>query len=202
MSSAIHPQPPLSLSAPAPLSRRRHSEALPIEIVPDMLSLAAVIHRELGTARRFGTRPALLLLQVEVRPELGGQAPRAEQQEALIDALGARLRCRVRSHDLVLRVGRARFAVLLQNMARAPVPAVQARLQRALGGPYELDTQLLFASLRMGASLCSPNRCSGLELSQSAELAMEQAAPDALPAPAEERRRRDDAAPAAAAPAA
>lgn len=195
LSSTIQPKHQSALSAASPLSRRRSLEPQPIEIVPDMLSLAGLLNRELGAARRYGTRPAVLLLQVEVRPEAGGLAPLPAQQEELIDTLGARLRCRVRSHDVVARVGRSRYAVVLQNMARAPLPAVQARLQRALGGPYELQSQLLFASLRMGAALCGPHRCSGLELCQSAELAMEQAAPDALPAPAEERRRREDAAP-------
>ncbi len=195
LSSTIQPKHQSALSAASPLSRRRSLEPQPIEIVPDMLSLAGLLNRELGAARRYGTRPAVLLLQVEVRPEAGGMAPRTDQQEELIAALGARLRCRVRSHDVVARVGRARYAVVLQNMARAPLPAVQARLQRALGGPYELQSQLLFASLRMGAALCGPHRCSGLELSQSAELAMEQAAPDTVPTLVADRRRSEDSPP-------
>ena len=158
--------------------RRRAGEMPALEQLDDMLGLASLMSRELSQGRRVGSRPALLLMQVEARAERGGQALSLVQQSALLAAVGARLRRRVRGHDVVARIGSLRFAVVLQHMERAPLTPIQLRLQRALSGPYELHEQLLFASLRVGAAACSSQRASGLELSQAAESAMEQALPD------------------------
>lgn len=168
---------PMPLPASLERPRRRADELPALELLPDMLGLASLMSRELSQARRVGTRPALLLMQVEARAE-SGQALSEVQQQLLLQALGSRLRGRVRSHDVVARIGMLRFAVVLQNMERAPVAQIQARLQRALSGPYELQDQLLFASLRVGAAAATGPRASGLELSQAAESAMERAAPD------------------------
>ena len=169
---------PMPLPGSLERPRRRAGELPALELLQDMLGLAALMNRELGQGRRVGTRPALLLMQVEARAERSGQALSALQQQGLLQAVGARLRCRVRGHDVVARIGTLRFAVVLQNMERAPLAQIQARLQRALSGPYELQDELLFASLRVGAAAATGPRASGLELSQAAESAMERAAPD------------------------
>lgn len=170
--------------------RRRLSAPAP-ERLADMLGLAGAVNRELMSSRRFGSKPALLLIAVEARSPGASQAPAAPATAALMQALGARLRSRVRASDVVLQVGEPRFAVILQNMERADLQALQTRLLHALAGPYELDGELLFAGLRMGACKCTQLRCSGLELSQAAEAALLQAGPDLPWSPAEARRQLD-----------
>jgi GGDEF domain-containing protein len=154
---------------------------------------AALVGRELNMARRFGTRPAVLLIDVEVREPLGAAAePQSPPALALLDALGARLRGRVRGHDLVARIGERRFGVVLQNVERANVLVVQQRLHQVLSGPYDLAPHPLYAALASGIAKCECPRVSGAELTRAAELALSQYSPEVLrlagrPKPAAQR---------------
>ena len=145
--------------------------------LPNLQGFAKLVGRELSQARRFGTRPAVLLIDVEVREPLDAPVQHEAQTEALLDALGARLRCRVRGTDVVARIGARRFGVLLQNVERANVYVIQERLQRVLSGAYELEPQPLYARLVSGIAKCECPRISASELTRVAELALSQYSP-------------------------
>jgi diguanylate cyclase (GGDEF)-like protein len=170
-------------SADTPLFTKRQPTALmglPALIsLPNLQGFAKLVGRELSQARRFGTRPAVLLIDVEVREPLGAPVQHEADAAALLDALGARLRCRVRGTDVVARIGARRFGVLLQNVERANVYVIQQRLQQVLSGAYELAPQPLYASLVSGIAKCECPRICASELTRAAELALGQEAPAA-----------------------
>ncbi|WP_310386378.1 diguanylate cyclase domain-containing protein [Roseateles sp.] len=140
--------------------------------LPNLQGFAKLVGRELSQARRFGTRPAVLLIDVEVREPLGAPVQQAAQAEALLAAFGARLRGRVRSSDVVARIGAQRFGVLLQNVERANVYAIQQRLQQVLSGAYEVAPRPLYANVLSGIAKCECPRIGGSELTRAAEVAL------------------------------
>ncbi|MEJ6004973.1 diguanylate cyclase [Paucibacter sp. AS339] len=167
--------------------------------VADLTGLAHTLSRELSAARRIGTRPALLLIEVAVRSPLGLRHPEDDNTakqlqgltERLVELLAGRLRSRVRAADVALRVGDCRLAVVLQNVERANVMAIQARLHKALSGHYELDQLSLHAVLSMGLAKCECPRISATEMTQAAEAALQLGATDAR-WPVQEGRRALD----------
>jgi GGDEF domain-containing protein len=146
--------------------------------LPSLQGFAKLVGRELNQARRYGTRPAVLLIDVEVREPLGLLVQQHQPQTAsLLDALGARLRSRVRGTDVVARIGERRFGVVLQNVERANVHVIQERLQLVLSGAYELSPQPLYASLVSGIAKCDCPRINASDLTRAAEVALSHAMP-------------------------
>lgn len=137
----------LVVSVPLPLRLR----PAPPELirVPTLEGFASLLNRELGSARRSGAEPALLMLSVRSLV-VEARAANAEQTQAVLTAMGERLRARVRSGDVVVQIGARRFGVVLQNMAGAKPGAVQQRLQQQLSGAYEHRHECLSLALNMG----------------------------------------------------
>nr|WP_276595266.1 diguanylate cyclase [Roseateles albus] len=142
--------------------------------LPSLQGFAKLVGRELNQARRFGTRPAVLLMDVEVREPLGQPVLQQAQAASLLDVLGARLRSRVRGTDVVARIGERRFGVVLQNVERANVHVIQERLCQVLSGAYELAPQPLYASLVSGIAKCECPRICASDLTRAAEVALGQ----------------------------
>lgn len=173
---------PVALFGPAP-----RAPLAQLSRVADLAGLSQVLSRELNAARRVGTRPALLLIEVAVRSPLGPRQLPEEQAQArlqglterLIEIMGGRLRSRVRAADVALRVGSDRLAVILQNVERANIQAIQARFNKALSGHYELETLSLHAVLSMGAAKCEGPRVSAAEITEAAEAALQASVVDA-----------------------
>ncbi|RQO55948.1 hypothetical protein DBR47_18965 [Paucibacter sp. KBW04] len=139
---------PFVVSVPLPLRLR----PAPPEVirVPTLEGFASLLNRELGSARRSGAEPALLMLSVRsLRVVEAATEADAEQTQAVLTAMGERLRARVRSSDVVVQIGARRFGVLLQNMAGAKPGVVQQRLQQQLSGAYEHRHECLTLALQM-----------------------------------------------------
>jgi len=140
---------PFVLSVPVPLRLR----PAPPEVirVPTQEGFEVLLTRELVSARRGGAEPALLLLSVRsLRVAETGADADAEQTQAVLTAMGERLRARLRSSDVVVQIGARRFGVVLQNMAGAKPGVVQQRLQQQLSGAYEHRHECLNLALHMG----------------------------------------------------
>lgn len=138
----------------------------------NLQGFAQLVGRELNQARRFSTRPAVLLIDVDVHEPLGAPVHRDAYAEALLLALGQRLRCRVRGSDVVARIGAQRFGVVLQNVERANVYVIQQRLQQVLSGAYEVAPRPMYARLSSGIAKCECARMGAAELTRAAELAL------------------------------
>jgi len=185
---------PVALYGPAP-----RAALAQLGRVADLAGLTQVLSRELSAARRVGTRPALMLIEVAVRSPLGPRQLHDEQAQArlqglterLMEIMGGRLRSRVRSADVALRVGSDRLAVILQNVERANVMAIQTRLNKALSGHYELETLSLHAVLSMGSAKCEGPRVSAAEITEAAEAALQASAVHARWPGADGRRSLD-----------
>jgi GGDEF domain-containing protein len=164
----------------AQFDKRKHAElaGLPALIqLPNLQGFAKLVGRELNQARRFGTRPAVLLIDVAVSEPLGAPAEPEGRATALLCALGARLRSRVRGTDQVAQIGERRFGVVLQNVERANVFVIQERLMQVLSGAYELAPQPLYAQVVSGIAKCECPRICASELTRAAEVALTHGAP-------------------------
>lgn len=140
--------------------------------LPDLAHFAALASRHLATCRHYNTRHAIVLLAVELPARPGNQAE-GRRLPLLLDAVGARLRARVRDSDQVVQLNDMRFGVLLIDAAKADLDAVQARLHRALCGQYGIDGQLLHVLARLGAAIYPGGGSNGPELVLSATQALE-----------------------------
>lgn len=140
--------------------------------LPDLAHFAALASRHLATCRHYNTRHAVVLLAVEIPARPGNHAEGLRLQ-LLLDAVGARLRARLRDSDQVVQLNDMRFGVLLIDAAKADLEAVQARLHRALCGQYGIDGQLLHVLARLGAAIYPGGGSNGPELALAANQALE-----------------------------
>lgn len=133
------------------------------------------LQEKLGFAKRFGERPALLLLEVDdwkaVEERLGRLA-----QNRILHELSRRFRWCVRLTDVVARLGPARVAVLLGNVGtNSAIRMVAERLRVAAAAPCEISGRPLRFTVSIGASwyLQDADSCQGLL--EHAEAALEEA---------------------------
>jgi len=151
-----------------PLQPPRLAQLSDLPQLADTAELAALVGRQLASCRRYGTRLAVLVIAVDALAQRHGVLE-APVMKALLQAMGARLRGRLRGTDLVAQLGEQGFGVVLLGAASADVPAVQARLRKALSGPYGIEEQLLYVGLRIGAAAYPEVSVSGLDLVRAAE---------------------------------
>ncbi|MBP6898636.1 MAG: GGDEF domain-containing protein [Burkholderiaceae bacterium] len=125
-------------------------------------SVAALplLDAHLGACRRRARSAALLHLAVGGLPAQGG--------EALLTALGRRLRARVRATDEVLALEGHCFAVLLLDADERAAALVRDRLLRLLAEDYRIGTELLRPQLRIGHALAGRDGQRAAELLQTA----------------------------------
>lgn len=156
--------------SPSP-DRSRLALRAPLLQLPDLEQFAALLNRQLGVCRRGGSRLAVLMMAVELPP---GELRPAVRQIAL-EAAGARLANRVRSTDVVCRIGPLRFGVVLMGAGRAEAEVVRTRLARVIGGRYCVDEGSTELTLQIGLAVYRESGDSGSELAQAALIDIGQA---------------------------
>ncbi len=149
----------------------RLAQLAPLPVLADREHFTAMVGRQLAACRRLGTRPAVLIIEVDAW-SAGRVAVAPARLAGLLQAIGARLRARVRGTDLVAQWGEQRFGVVLLGCGRSDVSMVQERLHKALKGAYGLDDALLQVDLRIGAAAYPDAVVSGGELVSAAEAAL------------------------------
>lgn len=168
--SPIQPVMPSAAASAAP----RQAQAVACEplVLPDARHFAAVVNRELVQCRRFGKAGlSVLLIDAWPHPPLG-EPLSAEGQLRLRQAVASRLRARVRGSDVVAALGEHRLGVILMNAGRKESELVQARLHKALGGPYGVEERHLYMRLLMGVAAYPGAGGSGAELVSAAATAL------------------------------
>ncbi|HEV2856158.1 MAG TPA: diguanylate cyclase [Thermoanaerobaculia bacterium] len=110
------------------------------------------VQETLCLARRFGERPALLLLEVDSWPAVEARLGRMGQARVLQE-LGRRLGWCVRRTDALGRLGEERFGVLLANAAGNPaLRMVAERLRQAAAAPFQVRGTTQRLSVSIGAA--------------------------------------------------
>lgn len=166
----------LAETGPTPELSVRTPRRLELPRVADLPQFAALLDRQLGECRRYGSRATVLLVEVEPQGDGAHAELAGEAREALLQALGARLQARVRGTDVVARIGEQCFGLVLMSAGRPEAEVVRARLHKALCGPYGVETLRLYAVLRMGTAVYRESGMSGRELVQAAEAVLHGAA--------------------------
>jgi diguanylate cyclase (GGDEF)-like protein len=133
------------------------------------------LHLTLAQARRYGTRGALLFLDLDdfksVNDVLGHHAA-----DRVLAALARRLRGRLRHSDVVARMGGDEFAVLLPHTDRVQGQALAAQLLEAIRAhPIEGGGPRVAISAAIGMALYPEHGTTTEELLAHADQAMYQA---------------------------
>jgi GGDEF domain-containing protein len=134
--------------------RPAQASAATAELVPVMQGwepFEAALGRQISAGRRYGVRPAVMVLELRLQGFAFGD-PQGQPSQPLLQAVGARVRSRVRSTDLVMQVGERHFGVVLIGAGQEHMSPIQQRLLRALAGPYSLSSSLQQLSFRAGAA--------------------------------------------------
>lgn len=158
---------------PAASGALRPAQAVACEplTVADQTHFAALVSRELTQCRRVGKGMSVLLLDARPHTPLG--EPLSETAEArLRQAVAARLRARVRGHDVVARIGPRQLGVILINAGRKESELVQARLHKVLGGPYGVEERHLYLCLAIGSASLPDHGHSGSDLVRAADVVL------------------------------
>lgn len=96
--------------------------------------------------------------------------------DALLAAVGERLRGSLRQPDQAFRLGGDEFAVLLENAEPAQADGLGLRLLQMLGSPYELNGQHIdFVTPSIGIALYPQDADNADTLTRAADIAMYQA---------------------------
>ncbi len=145
--------------------QRRSTDLQSLLQLQSVEAFGAQIHRRLVNCRSAGKRPAVLLLAVEVLDD--GVA-----DEELLAALGARLRSRVRSTDVVAQFG-DRFGVYLDGEVAAHAGAIRERLKLALVEEFGFGDVSLRIRPRFALAIHPGAPISGVDLVGTAAQAFE-----------------------------
>jgi diguanylate cyclase (GGDEF)-like protein len=106
-------------------------------------------------ARRFGDRPALVLLTINPL-DLAAKPMGRFRTGLIVQEIARRMRWCVRQNDFIARVGSLRFAVFLRHVTEeATVNAVVQRLVAVGKAPILVQDELVAIRLRAGAAFCT-----------------------------------------------
>lgn len=160
--------PPLPVAAPAASPKSpRVSPSLWLPRVDSLAEFGLMISRQLTQCRRFGGQLAVLWLETSSSP--ADASPWSDTDRlALVQAVGRRLRSRVRGTDLVLQVGETSFAVLLIDAGEREADIVRLRLAAALDTPYGVGAELMNVAVHMGTATFPEGGHRGADLAESA----------------------------------
>lgn len=122
---AATPSPPRVPRVPEP-----RPTPPPLTVCADLVMAAAVLDAQLGRCRRQARLATLVWVDVVVGD--------ADAARSLLQAMGQRLRHRVRATDSVMQVGHQGFAVLLIDAGEQASTHVRDRLDAVLQGPYRV----------------------------------------------------------------
>ena len=155
---------PTALAAPPNSPDRSRLELrTPLVQVPDLEHFSALLNRQLGLCRRGGSRLAVLMIAIDLPEEL-----RPAVRQIAQEAAGARLANRVRSTDVVCRIGALRFGVVLMGAGRKEAEVVRARLSKVIAGRYCVDSTSTELTLQIGMAVYRESGETGSELAQAA----------------------------------
>jgi diguanylate cyclase (GGDEF)-like protein len=137
--------------------------------LPNRRAMAEWVTAELERSTRGGSRPALLMVDVdhfkEVNDTLGHEAG-----DRLLQAVGGALRAALRAYDTCGRWGGDEFLVLLPDTSPLPALAVGAKLVGAVQRPFG-DPDLPGVTISVGVAVQEPGE-SFVDLLRRADDAM------------------------------
>lgn len=155
--------PTAHLLADDPSSSTRTAMSLRLPQADSLAAFGLRVSRQFAQCRRDGAPLALLWLEVDTPLPLDEAA-----RDALLRAIGLRLRNRLRGADEVVHMGDASFALLLHAAGAPEAGLVEHRLRAALRGNYDVEGRLLQVGVRMGRALHPEAGRNGAELAQAA----------------------------------
>jgi len=121
--------------------------------LPNRAGLAEHLERAIARARAEKVRFALLFVELDGFKEVNTRFGRAAG-DALLAAVGRRLRSRLRYGDCVARFDADEFVLLIEGVPGEHAAfAVVQRIVKALGQPYEIDGREIRAGDSVGLAL-------------------------------------------------
>lgn len=158
------PQDFIATALPDP----RGAITIDIPRVDSLEAFGLQVARQLSRCRRQGGQLTVIWIDAALQLRARQAASTESARQALAQALSRRLRNRVRGSDEVTQVGEESFAVVLPLTGQPEAALVEERLQQALKGSYEVDGQLMHASLSLGSATFPDVGQSGRDLAEQA----------------------------------
>ncbi len=140
--------------------------------LPNRRNLVQQLERAIGEARRKKTQLAVVFIDLDrfkpINDTLGHTVG-----DLLLERVGKRLKSRLRSGDILARVGGDEFTVMLEHLSGAEQAALMAQqLLDAIREPITLDNHELFVTASVGVSLFPQDGQESSELVSKADTAM------------------------------
>jgi diguanylate cyclase (GGDEF)-like protein len=138
---------------------------------PSPTPLGPLIDRQLAAARRNGTTFVVLRVSLDGFESVGVRYGRTVADQVLHSAWN-RLRNRLRTTDVAVRVGHSEFGVVLFDAARPAASMVDARLTEALCQPYGIGALDIVLAVRVGVAIYPQAGATGEALAAAAQNAI------------------------------
>jgi diguanylate cyclase len=140
--------------------------------LPNRVLLADRFGQALRTAKRSGTTPGLLLIDLDRFKEINDTFGHHYGDE-LLSPVGPRLQAALRESDTVARLGGDEFAVLMPDISDvAAATEVAQKLRRTLDAPFRIDGIDLDVEASVGIVLAGEHGEDATTLLQRADIAM------------------------------
>ena len=140
--------------------------------LPNRLLFAEHVERALSTARRDGTRLALMFIDIDKFKLINDNLGHAFG-DLLLKEFSARIRSVLRESDMPARIGGDEFVVLLHTIQDdLDASIVAEKLRLAINQPFVLEGQTLVVSACIGIALYPEAGTDLLELTRHADQAM------------------------------
>jgi diguanylate cyclase (GGDEF)-like protein len=144
----------------------------PLTGLPNRAHLLTLLNQHIAMARRDGTRGAVLFLDLDRFKQTNDTLGHATG-DALLRLAAERIRLTLRESDTVARIGGDEFTVVLPRIASSiDAGQVAGNLIAALGQPFEIDGQKLYAGGTVGIALYPEDGACADDLLKRADTAM------------------------------
>ena len=153
-------------------TNRRQAMHDPLTGLPNRSLFVDRVERALAAARRDGTHPAVMLLDLDRFKEINDALGHHHGDE-LLRLVGPRIASVLRSSDTVARLGGDEFAVLLPSAQDAAAGAeVAEKIREALARPFDLQGVELEVSASLGVASFPGHGTDAETILQRADVAM------------------------------
>jgi diguanylate cyclase (GGDEF)-like protein/PAS domain S-box-containing protein len=167
---AIHEDPSAQVESDRQIAHMAQHDFL--TDLPNRFYLDDRLQLEIARSVRFGRGVSVLCLDLDNFKDINDTFGHA-LGDALLIAVGQRIKGNLRDVDMIARLGGDEFAVLQVNVRdKRSVAELAERLIRAFSSPFEIESQTVYVGVSIGIALCQNGRTDRNELIKQADLAL------------------------------
>ncbi len=137
--------------------------------LPNRYLLQDRVQHALAYAKRYGTQPALIFIELSMKANIEETLGHTIRNEVLRSMVEQLRKCK-RESDTLARFGLDKFALLLENLpSEREIEIIVERISAALSNPFHVAENEFFLNARIGHCMCQQT-CSAFEIPEKVEL--------------------------------